>query len=80
MNLRPCGPASCEFISTRFRISDNTKKIVIMIISKAVRESVKTFEARMRKKREKEGKKTKKESILVRRTAGWVIQPGKTIL
>ena len=56
------------------------EKIVIMIISKAGRESVKTFEARMRKKREQEVKKTKKESILVRRTASWIIQPGKTIL
>lgn len=56
------------------------EKIVIMIISKAGRESVKTFEARMRKKREKEVKEAKKESILVRRTAGWIIQPGKTIL
>lgn len=51
-----------------------------MIVSKVVGDSVKTFEARMRKKREKEAKKMKKESILVRRTAGWVIQPGKTIL
>jgi hypothetical protein len=71
---------SAKFISTMFTIRDNTEKIVIMIVSKAVGESVKAFEARMRKKREKEAKKTKKESILVRRTAGWVIQPGKTIL